>query len=108
MKTGFVQELHVVIYCESCGDIYSENEGESICFDSIPQAIGYLNTGSAGVGWIYDGDKVLCDGCLAAAHCTEHGHSFPDTWQTTKRLLGISTRSRICDVCGVPEIEAQS
>jgi hypothetical protein len=106
MKTGFVTEVHVVIYCDLCGDVYSENDNESICFDSVHQAVGYLNARSAGVGWRYDGDKVVCDGCLAGLRCIEHGHTFPDTWQTTLRLSGISTRSRTCPVCGVPEIEA--
>ncbi|WP_433681204.1 hypothetical protein [Nocardia sp. CA-119907] len=106
MKRGFVTECHVVIYCDGCGDIYSENESESVCFDSVNQAVHYLNARSAGVGWLYDGDKVQCDGCLATAICAERGHTFPDSWQTTKRLLGISTRSRTCIVCGVPEIEA--
>ncbi|WP_433599133.1 hypothetical protein ACQPXH_26155 [Nocardia sp. CA-135953] len=106
MKTGFVHEVHVVIYCDRCGDIYSENGTEGICFTSVHQAVNYLNARSAGVGWLYDGDKVICDGCLAAARCEEHGHSYPDTWQTVTRLLGISTRSRTCTVCGIPEIEA--
>ncbi|MEV2226231.1 hypothetical protein AB0E01_41200 [Nocardia vinacea] len=56
-------ETHVVIYCDSCGDAYSEHDSESICFDSVNQAVDYLNARSAGVGWFYDGDRVLCDAC---------------------------------------------
>lgn len=108
MKRGFVTETHVVIYCDMCGDIYTENTGESICFDSTQQAVDYIQTRSAGVGWLYDGDRIWCDGCIAADHCDRMGHQFPDTWQTTKRLLGISTRLRTCTVCGIPEIEALS
>ncbi|MEU7769493.1 hypothetical protein AB0B25_31035 [Nocardia sp. NPDC049190] len=106
MKRGFVTETHVVVYCDSCGDIYSENEAESICFDSTYQAVSYINTRGAGIGWHYDGDRVQCDGCLATAQCVEHGHRFPEVWQTTLWPLGSSTRSRTCEVCGIPEIEA--
>ncbi|WP_433622958.1 hypothetical protein [Nocardia sp. CA-120079] len=105
MKTGFIQEVHVVIYCDRCGDVYSEHGNVSICFESVNQAVHYLNTRSAGVGWLYDGDKVLCDGCLAAQHCEDHGHTFPDSRQTVTQLPGVPTRSRTCEVCGVPEIE---
>ncbi|WP_328411939.1 hypothetical protein [Nocardia sp. NBC_00403] len=109
MKTGFVIEAHVVIYCDTCGDIYSENGSEGICFDTVNQAVGYLNARSAGVGWLYDGDKIACDGCLAAARCQEHGHQFPDPRQAVKRLLrGSASQSRACTVCGVLEIEVQS
>ncbi len=65
MKRGFVAEIHVVVYCDCCGDTYSEHEAEGICFDSIPQAVSYLNDRSAQVGWVYDGDRVLCDACRA-------------------------------------------
>ncbi|MFG3621246.1 hypothetical protein [Nocardia sp. NPDC047654] len=106
MRRGFVIEEHVVVYCDGCGDIYSEDGNEGICFDSVNQAVAYLNARSGGVGWLYDGDQVRCDGCLAAARCVEHGHSFPESWQTTLRSLGTSTRSRTCEVCGIPEIEA--
>ena len=106
MKTGFVHEVHVVIYCDRCGDIYSENGTEGICFTSVHQAVNYLNARSACVGWLYDGDKVLCDGCIATAICIERGHSYPESWQTTVWPLGNKSRSRTCTVCGVPEIEA--
>ncbi|WP_040709114.1 hypothetical protein [Nocardia takedensis] len=65
MKRGFVAEIHVVVYCDSCGDTYSEHESEGICFDSIPQAVSYLDARSVAVGWFYDGDRVLCDACRA-------------------------------------------
>ncbi|MFI2478162.1 hypothetical protein [Nocardia xishanensis] len=107
MKRGFVTETHVVVYCESCGDHYTEGENEAICFDSISQAIAYLSFQAAGVGWLYDGVQVVCDGCQATDYCITHGHCFPDTWHTTEWPLGATTRSRTCDRCGVPEIEAQ-
>ncbi len=66
MKRGFVTETHVVVYCDSCGETYSENESEGICFDSVHQAVDYLNDRSAAFGWFYDGDQVICDGCRAA------------------------------------------
>ncbi|WP_228002199.1 hypothetical protein [Nocardia australiensis] len=105
MKTGLVTEVHVVIYCDVCGDVYSETDSESTCFDSTNHAVGYLNARSAGVGWIYDGDKVICDGCQALARCTEAGHTFPDR-RVTVRRLNKTTRSRTCIVCGIFEIEA--
>ncbi|MGY2019887.1 hypothetical protein [Nocardia gipuzkoensis] len=108
MKRGLVIEQHVVVYCDTCGDHYTEGEHEAVCFDSITQAIAYLTVHSAGgIGWVYDGDKVVCDGCQATNRCVEHGHSFPESWRTTVWPLGNSTRSRTCEVCGVPEIEAQ-
>ncbi|WP_280497516.1 hypothetical protein [Nocardia asiatica] len=107
MRRGFVIEEHVVVYCDTCGDYYSEREQEAICFESVTQAIAYLTVRAAGVGWVYDGDRVVCDGCQATARCVEHGHCFPESWRTTVWALGNSTRSRTCTVCGVPEIEAQ-
>ncbi|MFI6043371.1 hypothetical protein ACIA8C_17180 [Nocardia sp. NPDC051321] len=100
-------EVHVVIYCDGCGDIYTEDTGESICFDSVHQAVSYINTRSVGVGWIYDGDLVRCDGCLATAHCDEHGHTFPRR-HVPARLLKNTPTSRACTVCGVAESEIQS
>ncbi|MFI9506796.1 hypothetical protein [Nocardia sp. NPDC052566] len=108
MKAGFVIEEHVVVYCDGCGDHYSEKDNESICFHSIAQAIAYFSAHSATVGWVYDGDRILCDGCIATLHCLQYGHTYPDTWQTTVWPLGKLTRSRSCAECGIPEIEAQS
>jgi|GEM_PF-6429124 len=104
MKTGFVTECHVVIYCEGCGDHYRESEDESICFDSINQAIAYLSVAGAGVGWVFDGDKVLCDGCQATAACGEHGHLLlePRRWS-----LGSKSDARVCTRCGMFNIEIE-
>ncbi|WP_280407989.1 hypothetical protein [Nocardia brasiliensis] len=107
MKTGFVTEVHVVIYCDSCGDVYSVVEGEGTCFDSVHQAVCYLNAHSAGVGWLYDGDRVLCDACLATARCEEHGHSFAKP-RVPARLLLTTPTPRACSVCGISEKEVQS
>lgn len=71
MKRGFVTEVHVLIYCDCCGELYTEEtenayaDAEGICFDSVNQAVEYLNARSAAVGWFYDGDRVLCDACRA-------------------------------------------
>ncbi len=102
MKTGFVTECHVVIYCHGCGDYYHEHEGESICFDSIHQAITYLSVVGAGTGWVYDGDKIWCDGCIAVARCAEYGHTFPGP-----RRWPLPSRSdaRVCVTCGIAETE---
>lgn len=100
MKRGFVTETHVVIYCDGCGDPYTENTGESICFESINQAVSYLMHRSAAVGWDYDGDRVFCDGCRAALRCLEASHSFPPP----SRLLR-SSRPSVCTVCGIHESE---
>src|SRR2546421_11362891 len=98
MRTGFVLEAHVVVYCDGCGDAYRENGDEAICFDSINQAIAYLTSVSAGVGWLYDGDKILCDGCLATARCVCAGHSFPEP---RRWLPGSRLENRTCTVCGI-------
>ncbi len=104
MKTGFVTECHVVIYCEGCGDHYREHENESICFDSINQAIAYLSVVGAGVGWLFDGHKVLCDGCLATEACRLFGHVFP---QPRRWPLGSKSDPHTCDVCGIAESEIE-
>ncbi|MEV6136480.1 hypothetical protein AB0L63_10530 [Nocardia sp. NPDC051990] len=106
MKTGFVTEVHVVIYCDVCGDTYTENTGEGICFDTVNQAVAYLTSRSAVLGWVYDGDKVVCDGCQALARCTEAGHTFPE--RRIALQLNKTTRPRTCTVCGISETEALS
>ncbi|MEV0250114.1 hypothetical protein AB0H76_26200 [Nocardia sp. NPDC050712] len=106
MKTGFVSETHVVIYCDGCGDTYSDQSGESVCFDSVHQAVTYLNVQSAGLGWHYDGDRVLCDGCRASAQCEQRGHEFPRP-RIPARLLLSAPHPRACSVCGINENEAQ-
>jgi hypothetical protein len=106
MKSGFVTEVHVVIYCDVCGDVYSEADGESTCFDSTNQAVAYLSARGAGVGWIYDGDKVVCDGCQALARCAEHDHTFPERHVAAR--LSKKARPRTCVVCGISETEVLS
>ncbi|MEU7634334.1 hypothetical protein AB0C34_30920 [Nocardia sp. NPDC049220] len=76
MKGGFLEELHTVVYCDCCGDVYSEDGGEGICFDSIAQAVDYINARSAAVGWFYDGDRVICDACRAIER-DETNHNDP-------------------------------
>ncbi|QIS09388.1 hypothetical protein [Nocardia arthritidis] len=93
-------ESHVVIYCDFCGEHYTENGSESICFDSTHQAVTYLNARSAAVGWLYDGDKVWCDGCRAADTCVRNGHTYP---QHAPRLYGFAACPRFCTRCGFPE-----
>ncbi|MBF6320521.1 hypothetical protein IU453_27635 [Nocardia cyriacigeorgica] len=100
MKRGFVTETHVVIYCDGCGDIYTGDIAEAICFDSVNEAVNYLNDHSPVLGWIYDGDRVFCDGCRAAARCESAGHSFP----APSRLFR-SHRPIVCTVCGIHESE---
>lgn len=105
MKRGFVTETHVVIYCDSCGDHYAEESGESTCFESVNQAVIYLNGQPPGASWRYDGDTVMCDACLATAHCAEHGHAFRAP-RIPPRLLLNNPSLRTCTVCGISEIEA--
>ncbi len=100
MKRGFVTETHVVIYCDGCGDPYTENTSESICFASVHQAVSHLSHREAVLGWIYDGDRVWCDGCRTAARCESAGHSFP----APSRLFR-SHRPTVCTVCGIHESE---
>ncbi|MGW4848246.1 hypothetical protein [Nocardia brasiliensis] len=108
MKRGFVSENHTVIYCDLCGDVYAEEGSESICFDSVSQAVAYLEARSPGVGWVYDGDRIWCDGCIAADHCDRNGHQFPDPAKPKKRIRGTALRDRFCRVCGIGESEVQS
>lgn len=107
MKRGFVTETHVVVYCDTCGDIYTDRDGgEAACFDSVNQAVSFLTLGAVGIAWSYDGDKVTCDGCHATEHCTREGHTFTtSSWRPVTWPLGGSSRVRACDVCGISENE---
>ncbi|WP_029893564.1 hypothetical protein [Nocardia brasiliensis] len=107
MKRGFVTENHTVIYCDLCGDVYDEDGSESICFDTVQQAVSYLESRPTGVSWVYDGDRIWCDGCIAADHCDRNGHQFPAIAKAKKRLRGTSTRARLCRVCGIADGEVQ-
>ena len=104
MKTGFLTVAHVVVHCDGCGDRYSEIRYDQMCFASVNEAIAYITGRGAGVGWTYDGDKVLCDGCIASARCTEHGHTFPEP---RRRLLGSKPDFRTCSVCGISDTEIE-
>lgn len=101
MKRGFVGETHVVVYCDGCGDLYADTDGESICFDTTHQAAEYLAIGRD--GWLYDGDRITCDGCLLTVECDQNGHDYtPDPgltgWPNAPQL-------RRCERCGAPEDE---
>ncbi|MFR9752593.1 hypothetical protein ACL02S_16365 [Nocardia sp. 004] len=78
MKRGFVTETHVLVYCDGCGEPYTEStpggyaDAEETCFDSIAQAVHYINARSTAVGWVYDGDRVLCHACRATDHTPEY------------------------------------
>ncbi len=89
MKRGFVTENHVVIYCDGCGDLYTDPRGDAVCFTSTHQAAYYLASGRH--GWGYDGDRITCDGCAITGECDTHGHLF---------TTGNPFRS--CDRCGAP------
>ncbi|MEV0538519.1 hypothetical protein [Nocardia salmonicida] len=77
MKRGMVTESHVVTYCDTCGDILTDADGESICFDSTNQAVSFLSADRVS-GWVYDGDTVRCDICLATQQCQRDGHQFTE------------------------------
>ncbi|MFI5783417.1 hypothetical protein [Nocardia sp. NPDC051570] len=104
MRTGFVIEAHVVVYCDSCGDTYTEFRYDSLCFASIAQAISYIAARGAGIGWVYDGDRVLCDGCIATARCAQQGHLFPEP---RRWPLGEKNRPRTCTRCGISDTEIE-
>ncbi|WP_155981049.1 hypothetical protein [Nocardia sp. CNY236] len=102
-------ERHVVVYCEVCGDVFADSAGESICFDSVTQAITYLATRAAG-GWLYDHTRVVCDGCRAVAWCATHGHTFSEADMSGRAAwwpLGRTIRPRTCGVCGIAETEIE-
>ncbi|GAB2699726.1 hypothetical protein [Nocardia thraciensis] len=101
MNTGFLTQAHVVIHCDGCGDRYSETRDDGLCFTSVSQAIAYITRHGAGVGWVYDGDKVWCDGCIASAKCAQQGHEFP---QSSRRPRDEKT-PRACAVCGISDTE---
>ena len=70
MKRGLVTFIHVRIYCDACGAVYTdpgitpemfEPEDLGACFHSRAAAVAWI----AGhpQGWTYDGDRVLCEVC---------------------------------------------
>ncbi|AHH17266.1 hypothetical protein NONO_c24700 [Nocardia nova SH22a] len=95
MRSGLTTEAHVVVYCDGCGDQYSETRYDRTCFASMGEAIAYIAGRGAGVGWVYDGDRILCDGCIASARCADHGHCFPNS------------DAPACSVCGISETEIE-
>ncbi|WP_280377301.1 hypothetical protein [Nocardia wallacei] len=102
MNTGFITQAHVVILCDGCGDRYSDTRDDGLCFTSIHQAVAYITYHGAGVGWVYDGDKVLCDGCIALARCAEYGHTFPEP-----RRWPRADHSHVCSGCGMRDTEIE-
>ncbi|MFD5179777.1 hypothetical protein ACFWM1_28495 [Nocardia sp. NPDC058379] len=105
MKRGFCTESHVVVYCDICGDIYTDAEGKPTCFTTTSQAAEFLTTDTHS-GWLYDGDTIRCDGCIAAEQCRDHGHVLVtnDLWAE------LVTGPLVCCVCGLlesdlPELE---
>lgn len=98
MKRGLVTESHVVIYCDTCGDILTDADGESICFDSTNQAVSFLGADRAS-GWDYDGDRITCFTCRAVAKCTANGHDWP------KSIYPCVDYDLPCEVCGITQYE---
>ncbi|MGW6728129.1 hypothetical protein ACWF9G_19705 [Nocardia sp. NPDC055029] len=101
MKRGFQTETHVVVYCDYCGDIYVDGDGESICFDTTNQAAEFLSYDSS-TGWAYDGDTIRCDSCLVSDECRADGHDFILTVYPSP--LPIVTE---CSRCGLLEPEQE-
>lgn len=97
-------EAHVVVYCDGCGDPYTETGSGRLCFTSVNQAVHYIAVRGAGVGWFYDGDRVLCDGCIAAQACADRGHEFE---QSRRRLWSRVPECRVCARCGLYETEIE-
>ncbi|KZM73280.1 hypothetical protein [Nocardia terpenica] len=104
MRTGFVIEAHTVIRCDGCGDLFSENGCQAACFGSTNQAVAYITARTTPGGWVYDGDRVLCDGCTATAECQQHGHTFPES---RRWPLADKNRPRTCSRCGISDTEIE-
>ncbi|PKV77307.1 hypothetical protein [Nocardia fluminea] len=101
MKRGLITESHVVIYCDTCGDVLTDADGESICFDSTNQAVSFLGVKLG--GWTYDGDRITCDACAATAECETNGHRWPPTWQ--QAIWPASAAEAACNTCGITKSE---
>ncbi|MFE1592141.1 hypothetical protein [Nocardia sp. NPDC058705] len=102
MKRGLVTESHVVIYCDTCGDVLTDADGESICFDTTNQAAVFLSADRS-CGWEYDGDRITCDACAATAECDANGHRWPPTWQ--QAIWANSGVQAACNTCGITKSE---
>lgn len=111
MNRGFRIEVHVVVYCDICGDIYTDDDGESVCFATAHQAAQFLAVDTI-TGWAYDGDTIRCDSCLLAEQCHD-GHDFifrtepyrPITTSSTGPGVIWRNTIRECAVCGLLDIE---
>lgn len=71
-------ETHVVVYCDTCGELYTDPDGESICFDTRHQAVIFLACLPGPARWVYDGDTITCPGCHGATRRAETARSFPE------------------------------
>ncbi|TDP32335.1 hypothetical protein [Nocardia ignorata] len=103
MKRGLITESHVVIYCDTCGDVLTDADGESICFDSTHQAVGFLNVKVS--GWSYDGDRVTCDVCSGAVECLTNGHRWAPGWQ--QEIWPVTGDITACSTCGLIKSELE-
>lgn len=106
MKRGIRTESHVVVYCDTCGDVYQPASGKPGCFTTTNEAIEFINADTE-TGWDYDGDTVHCDACTAAEYCRTHGHEM-----VLEGLWGqlVTGGPYVCAMCGllesdIPELE---
>ncbi len=104
MRTGFIIEAHTVIRCDGCGDPYYETGSIPSCFASVGQAVAFITRRGNTTGWMYDGDRIWCDGCQAIRRCIEQGHTFPEP---RRRLLGSTPDPHTCTVCGISDTEIE-
>ena len=101
MTRGIRTEAHVTVYCDTCGDPFTDPAGQRYCFTSLGAAVAYV-TGADAEGWDYDGDRVTCDGCQRAADCATEGHMFAEPSIFTRLL---APAPRCCTCCGIHENE---
>ncbi|WP_278260600.1 hypothetical protein [Nocardia sp. AG03] len=100
MKRGIHTETHVVVYCDTCGDIFQPSSGRPGCFTTVNEAVEFINADTA-TGWDYDGDTVRCDACAAAEHCRTYGHEMVLEGVWAELVSG----PYVCAMCGLLETD---
>ncbi|KZM76162.1 hypothetical protein [Nocardia terpenica] len=105
MKSGLVTETCVIAYCSECGDAFGTELGcgHPLLFDSVDEAIAFLTDRVTAAGWLFDGERLACDGCLTAMVCETKGHEWGD-WQPYSPVVRLG-ELRWCEHCG--EIETR-
>ncbi|MFI0470933.1 hypothetical protein ACH347_43315 [Saccharopolyspora sp. 5N102] len=93
----------VTARCDECGQLYGENAGGGLYFNTMTDALEEITTSYGDeVTWVVGDDaRLRCDRCEIRRLCTEHGHD----WSLWLHCLcqGVNGQclhaERYCDRC---------